>query len=193
VGGPQTPQARRLGWLTGGYLGALYLSLYPFQFVLDFLRQRGLLRAAVAGVFVAAATGAAAFGIRARWTAAQWAVAAAAALLLALLAARLEVAQERLHLVEYGLLALLVRALLVARWGAGAEQRELRARAALGAVVLTAAAGWVDEGIQALLPNRYYDLRDVGFNAGAGLLAVVCAEAHAAAGARGKRAAPERG
>jgi len=39
--------------------------------------------------------------------------------------------------------------------------------------VLTVAAGWFDEGIQYLLPERYYDLRDVAFNAAAGALAVI--------------------
>jgi hypothetical protein len=35
------------------------------------------------------------------------------------------------------------------------------------------AAGWIDELIQGLLPTRYYDLRDVAFNAAAGLLALL--------------------
>jgi hypothetical protein len=38
--------------------------------------------------------------------------------------------------------------------------------------LFVAAAGWIDEGIQALLPSRYYDLRDVAFNAAAGLMAL---------------------
>ena len=40
-------------------------------------------------------------------------------------------------------------------------------------VALTALAGWGDEGIQAVLPNRYYELRDVGLNVAAGVLVVV--------------------
>jgi VanZ family protein len=40
------------------------------------------------------------------------------------------------------------------------------------AVVITALLGWLDEGIQANLPTRVSDLRDVGVNALAGLLAV---------------------
>ena len=39
-------------------------------------------------------------------------------------------------------------------------------------VAATPLLGWLDEGIQAILPHRYY-LRDVGFNALAGLMAVV--------------------
>ena len=40
------------------------------------------------------------------------------------------------------------------------------------AVVATALLGWLDEGIQWLLPKRVYDRLDVGFNALAGLAAV---------------------
>ena len=43
---------------------------------------------------------------------------------------------------------------------------------AVAAIALTTAAGWIDEGIQYLLPNRTYDLRDVAFNATAGTVAV---------------------
>jgi len=39
-------------------------------------------------------------------------------------------------------------------------------------VAVTAILGWLDEGIQAILPNRVYDVRDVGFNALAGLMAI---------------------
>jgi len=34
----------------------------------------------------------------------------------------------------------------------------------LTTIILSGIVGWGDEGIQHLLPNRYYDLRDVTFN-----------------------------
>ena len=37
---------------------------------------------------------------------------------------------------------------------------------------MTGLAGWIDEGIQEILPNRFYDLRDVAMNAAGGALAV---------------------
>jgi VanZ family protein len=43
----------------------------------------------------------------------------------------------------------------------------------LASALFTLAAGWIDEGIQGLLPTRFYDLRDVAFNAAAGVLALV--------------------
>ncbi len=77
-------------------------------------------------------------------------------------------AAERTHLFEYGLLAVLVfRALSERR----ANGRKVPAPAVL-AVGGTALAGWIDEGLQALVPGRVYDLRDVGFNALAGAMTV---------------------
>ncbi len=72
--------------------------------------------------------------------------------------------EEKAHFVEYGAVALLAWAALPSRWSTGRR---------LGAAALfTLGAGWIDEGIQALLPSRYYDLRDVAFNGAAGLLAL---------------------
>ena len=45
--------------------------------------------------------------------------------------------------------------------------------AAPAAVLVTGAAGWLDEAIQGALPNRVYELRDAGLNLAAALLAVL--------------------
>ncbi len=76
---------------------------------------------------------------------------------------------ERTHLFEYGLLGVLVYQALTERLRGG---RRVPAPAVL-AVLATAILGWIDEGIQSLLPNRVYDLVDVGFNAGAALISVL--------------------
>ncbi|MDX1503805.1 MAG: hypothetical protein R3325_15705 [Thermoanaerobaculia bacterium] len=47
-----------------------------------------------------------------------------------------------------------------------------------------------DEGIQSLLPHRVYDLRDVGTNAAAGLLAVAASRALSRARRRDREAGP---
>ncbi len=75
---------------------------------------------------------------------------------------------ERTHLFEYGLVAVLIHQALTERLQHG---RRVPAPAAL-AIAATALLGWVDEGIQSILPNRVYDLRDVGVNALAGLMAI---------------------
>ena len=76
--------------------------------------------------------------------------------------------EERTHLIEYGVVAALVHGALMERAGQG---RPVPVPALL-ALAITSLLGWIDEGIQALLPNRVYDIRDVGFNALAGLMAI---------------------
>ncbi|MCL7984769.1 MAG: VanZ family protein [marine benthic group bacterium] len=76
--------------------------------------------------------------------------------------------EERTHLIEYGILGVLIYQALIERRRNGAQ---VRSPAAL-AVLTTALLGLVDEVIQAILPNRVWDIRDVGFNALAGLMAV---------------------
>lgn len=89
-----------------------------------------------------------------------------------MLLARIAVPAERTHLFEYSFVALLIHQGLKERERNGHHLR----RPALLALSATAALGWLDEGLQALLPNRVYDLRDVAFNAMAALFAVGTSE-----------------
>ena len=61
--------------------------------------------------------------------------------------------EERTHLFEYGIVAVLIYQALSERPQNG---RRVPVPALL-ALVVTALLGWLDEGIQALLPNRVYD------------------------------------
>lgn len=74
---------------------------------------------------------------------------------------------ERTHLFEFGIVAVLIYEALIER----RRSRPVPAPAVL-AVLVTTVLGWIDEGIQAFLPSRVYDLRDVGTNALAALMAV---------------------
>ena len=76
--------------------------------------------------------------------------------------------EERTHLFEYGIVAVLVYRALRERADNG---RRVRAPALL-ALVVTVLLGWLDEGIQALLPNRVYDNFDVLSNAVAALIGI---------------------
>ena len=93
--------------------------------------------------------------------------------------------EERTHLFEYGIVAVLIYHALSERLQNG---RRVRAPAAL-ALVVTALLGWLDEGIQALLPNRVYDPFDIFVNVLSALLAIAASLAIAWArrrvGARG--------
>ncbi len=81
--------------------------------------------------------------------------------------------EERTHLFEYGIVATLIHQALLERQ----RNRNSVFAPVLFAILVTALLGWLDEGIQAILPNRVYDIRDVGFNALAGLMAVMASVA----------------
>ena len=95
--------------------------------------------------------------------------------------ARMGIPAERTHLFEYSLVAILIYLALTERRKNG---RSVPVPTVL-AVAATALFGWLDEGIQAILPNRVYDIRDVGFNALAGFMAILATVA--LAWARGRR------
>lgn len=78
------------------------------------------------------------------------------------------VPEERSHLVEYSVVAALVYAALLERSNKG----RWVPKPALLAILATAIIGVVDELIQAVLPNRVFDIIDIGHNALAALMAV---------------------
>jgi hypothetical protein len=104
---------------------------------------------------------------RPRLVDAALAAAAAAALLLVIVRTGIPAA-ERTHLVEYGVLAVVVYEALSER----AAQRPGRRSPAFVAVAATGVVGVLDECIQALLPSRVFDPVDLGFNVGAAAVAV---------------------
>jgi hypothetical protein len=76
---------------------------------------------------------------------------------------RLNMAAERSHLFEYSFLAALLFEAIRER-----NRRDYPMMRLAGTALLVAVAcGCVDEGIQYFLPNRVFDVRDLGFNAGA--------------------------
>lgn len=173
----RSPLERRLWLAAGGLQAAIFLALPWVRTLSDALRDAGVLRATMIGAFagVAAVAGRALARTRPSWREVA-ALTPFAAFYLAVLAL-MERAEEAFHFVEYGAVGALVYLALAVRHRAGAAtdaarpgRREL-AIPALGSTVLTALAGWADEGVQYLLPDRYYDLRDVGFNALAGVVA----------------------
>lgn len=179
----RAPRERRLWLLAAGVVLFIYAAAYFVQFMLDALRTRGLLAAAVWGTVIVAAAAGAAFVVRerpGRWEVALLFAAAGAYLLFL---RRLDIIQERIHLVEYGAVGGLAYAALCERWqsaavGAGGtsvptDRPRWQQWPALWAILIATAAGWGDELVQAVLPNRHYDLRDVATNAEAAALLVL--------------------
>ncbi len=166
---------------------AIYSTLGPAQTLVAELRERNLLRLSFALVLllvVAAIVGRWVM-MRPGWGEIGVALGVTAAYLMALF--RVQSPEERTHLVEYGLVAILIHQALTERLRHG---RRVPSPAAL-AVAATAILGWLDEGIQAILPNRVYDVRDVGFNALAGLMAITASLALAWVRRRRGKAHPD--
>lgn len=76
---------------------------------------------------------------------------------------------ERTHLMEYSIVAVLIYQALKERSENGGRVRV----PALLALVATVLVGWLDEGIQAVLPNRVYDNFDVFSNFVAATIGIV--------------------
>ena len=169
---------RRLWILAGSCLLLIYSSLNIARPITNWLRDANLLSLAVGGSFLlaAACVGLALLRSRPGWR--VWAALVSIAAGYAILLSRFELPEERLHFLEYGVIGGLVfTALLERQKNTRRDSRELPSRRApiwpaVGALVMTGLAGWIDEGIQEILPNRFYDLRDVAMNAAGGALAV---------------------
>ncbi len=112
-------------------------------------------------------------GLRSRPGSAEIAVALGVATVYFMVFVRMGMVEERTHLIEYGIVALLIHGALTER----AMRRPHVPSPAVLAVALTGILGVLDELIQALLPTRVFDLRDILFNVLAALMAVVAIKA----------------
>jgi len=138
---------------------AIYSTLGVVRPVANYLRDSGWMRITVAVCFVSAG----AFMLwvifrdprRRTWRVARMLL--SYAVIYAAVIYPMKSPEEKIHFIEYGVVGLLAYESFRRYWSA---------------LLFVIAAGWADEGIQALLPSRYYDLRDVAFNALAGALAL---------------------
>ena len=164
--------------MAGSCLLLIFSSLYIARPITNWLRDANLLRLAVVGSFVLAAAWIGLVLLRSRPGWRTWVVLSAIATVYVLLLSRLQLPEERLHFLEYGIVGGLVFAALLERQkntgdtSGGTLGRRGPLWPAVGAFLINGVAGWVDEGIQELIPNRFYDLRDVAMNAAAGALAI---------------------
>lgn len=170
------PSARRERNL---WIGALvlvvvtYTTLGKVRILTEWLRERSLLVPTLVLLFGTALWVIVRFLVRHRPGRREWAVLGVVLLVYASLFTLLKRPEEAMHFLQYGSLGfLLYQALRLRRERLGPGGL-FRRHAEITAAVLTALLGWGDEGIQYLLPNRYYDLRDVAFNALAGGLAIL--------------------
>ena len=169
---------KRLWWSAGLCLLLIYSTLYIVRPVVTYLRERNLVRLSVATAFLLVAVWVVRFFIRQRvgWRTVAGLAAVSAFYTIVLLSVD-ALPEELVHFLEYGLVALLFDAALRERKRNLPASSGFRASSYPGitAALLTIAAGWLDEGIQLVLPNRFYGFRDVVFNGLGGIFALLSA------------------
>ncbi len=163
---------RRLWFWVAVVMVAIYTSLGPSQMVAAWLRERNLLRASLVAVLL---LGGAFIAWRWMKTHPGWGeIGVGFGVTFAYLWALARVGvppEERTHLIEYAVVAAFMYQALVERRRNG---RSVPAPDLL-TVLATALLGWIDEGIQWLLPHRVYDIVDVAFNFLAGVMVIFAA------------------
>ena len=157
-------------------MAAIYATLGLAQTLAETLRERGLLDISI-GLFLLCMflVGVTILtqGLRVRPGGAEVAVGVGVAAAYLLVFTRMTVPTERSHLIEYGVVGVLIYDALTERKSQG---RRVPLPPVL-AVLVTVALGALDEGIQWLLPNRVFDPVDILFNTLAGTMAVAASAA----------------
>lgn len=164
-----TNRERRLWSWTLLIVVAVYSTLAFSQPIDVILRNREWATGAFILALLLVVGTAVAYGLRIRPGGAEVAVALGIAAVYLLAFLRMSIAEERGHLIEYGVLAVLIFAALEERRSNG------RPVPAPGLLAMLAAAviGLVDEAIQQPIPERIFDWRDVGFNTLAAFMAIM--------------------
>lgn len=163
---------RRQRW---GYVvlmtSVVYATLYIARPICNFLRSNIPFLDAAGNIILAIAAAAAlgtAYNLKKRGLIIKdstFYLLAGAVVVYALISWQVKLAEEKIHFFEYGILSFLIyRALAV---------DIKRAWVYPLAFILVFILGWVDEIIQYILPNRYYEFRDVAMNGIGGIIGLV--------------------
>lgn len=164
---------RRLWAWTAAVVVAIYSTLGLARTLADELRARELLDGAFVLALVLIIAAVVVQAVRSRPGVAEVGVMLGVAATYLLVVVRMALPEERTHLIEYGVVALLAHEALTER----ASQGRWAPRPALLAVGIAGMIGVVDELIQLALPSRVFDPVDMGFNLLAAGLAVAASVA----------------
>ena len=169
-----SPRERRL-WLAAGLsIAAIYASLAFSGAWAAALRETGLLEPAFGAAFLLIILVIVGSGFKRKAGRTEWWVLIGVVVAYGMVAVRLGMsAVERTHLFEYGLVAVLILAALRERADQGRGVRF----PALAAATIASLVGAVDEAVQAFVPGRVFDPRDIVFNVVAATLAVAASSA----------------
>ncbi|MDE2752303.1 MAG: VanZ family protein [Gemmatimonadota bacterium] len=160
---------RRLWLCAVAVVVAIYSTLGLAGSLAETLREHNLLPAAVLVLMLATVAAIVGSGLKRRPGRREIWVALGVTAVYSMAVVRMGgTMEERTHLFEYGIVAVLIYQALSERAQNG---RRVPAPAVL-ALVAAALLGWLDEGIQALIPNRVYDNFDVVRNSVAAAIGI---------------------
>ncbi len=178
-----SPRERRLWLWTLTVVVAIYSTLGLARSLAVELRHRGLIDAAFVWAFVLILVAIAALGLKARPRGLEIGVAAGILAVYAMVFIRMALPEERTHVVEYGVVAILIHEALTER-----ASRDWRVPPpALTAIGVTIVVGAVDEFIQLFVPSRVFDPVDIFVNSVSAFMAVLAKLALGLAGRRRRR------
>lgn len=164
---------RRLWLWTLAVVVAIYSTLGLARTLVWALRDRGLIDAFFIFSLLLVVATIVMQGLKRRPGAAETSVVLGVAATYLMVFVRMALPEERTHLIEYGVVAIFIHEALTER----ASQGRCVPFPALFAVLATALAGVLDECIQAFVPSRVFDPRDILFNVLAGVMAVAASVA----------------
>ncbi len=150
-------------------LTTIYATLSVSHAISTFLRDKGILEVTFGIGMVLIATTILLFGVRKDLNITTLGVTSGILAVYMLVLVRIEIPEERTHIIEYSVLAAFIYMALLER-----KQNGGHVFSPLLIAILTASlAGLLDEVFQYMLPDRVFDIRDILFNCTAALMAVV--------------------
>lgn len=159
---------KRFWFYTLVLLAGIYSTLGLVRPMADTLRENGLLSTFFLIGMVLVGCTILAFAIRDKHSKTTWAVILGILAVYLMVFVRMEIPEERTHIIEYGVVALFIHQALIER---SIRKGSIKTYTLL-AILLASLAGAIDEFIQIFLPNRVFDCRDVLFNTLAGAMAI---------------------
>lgn len=152
-------KSTRNAWLVAIlYVAFIYATLSVVPIPLRFLRNHNLLRLTLSAIyltcFIVLVSQLAQRGEKRWW---RFAILTAIFSLYPIIALKTSSPEEQVHFLEYGLVGVLFARAL-------ADGGPYSLKIWIGALILGALAGWIDEIFQGYLPNRHYDIRDIWLN-----------------------------
>lgn len=159
---------RRLWYWAGVACAVIYASIWLAGSLAGFLRDRGWISNAIWLVLLLVGLAVLINGIRSRASGFEVVIWIGLFAVYLMVMLRMTLPEERSHLIEYSILALLIFEAMRER----ASHRPKIKYTALWAIGITSGIGILDESIQLLVPSRVFDPIDIFFNFLASVLAI---------------------